>query len=162
VKLTWDRDRGKLSYLDKVIDVTCYVRNELNGERSLDSKPVYTTDAAGATNGAGKSVPYMPRPFPKGTWTVTGVYPKSDPYMAPEFIATDARQTVTPWTVIDGHYGAPVEGAQAMDYAYGLHNSTSRTTLGCGRILNLQARADLVAAVKAAWARGEEVSLEVT
>ena len=48
------------------------------------------------------------------------------------------------------------------DYGYGLHNSTSLTTLGCGHILQGPDRAAFAAAIRAAWANGEDVFITVS
>lgn len=131
----WDRDGGLLWYElpdgSKVeIHVVSPVRNETNGLRSLDSKPVYTEGANGS-----KGRPYMPRPFPKGDWNIVAVLPKTDPYEAPAFISTDAHQAMPVWRLkADGTYDAATEEL-VQDYGYGIHDSTSNTTLGCGRIL---------------------------
>ena len=155
MKITWTRDASILRYGDKTIRVVCIVRNELNGERLLSEKPVYSENEDGGTG-----EPYMPRPFPLGIWEIEAILPKTNPYEAPEFISTNAHQTVDEWSLKDGHYGAKV--GQVEDFGYGLHNSTSSTTLGCGHILESQDRADLVAAIQAAWKDGDTVTLEVT
>jgi len=155
MKLSWKRDDGKLSYNDVTIDVVCDVRNELNGRRALSEKVVYSE----LPNGD-KGVPYMPRPFPLGVWNVVAVIPKENPYEAPEFISTDACQILDVWSVVDGHYGDKT-GDNVEDYGYGLHNSTSATTLGCGRIVSSKDREDLSKAIKTALLAKEEVILEV-
>jgi hypothetical protein len=144
-----------LSYLDKIIQTTCVVRNELNGLRLTSEKPCRTEGPNGKDG-----VPYMPRPFPKGLWIITGILDKNDPYEAPEFIATNAHQPVEEWEEIDEHYGKKT-GRVVEDYGYGFHNSTSQTTLGCGRILEAKDRLDFVKAIQAAWQAGEEVFVEV-
>jgi hypothetical protein len=50
---------------------------------------------------------------------------------------------------------------EVEDYGYGLHNSTSQTTLGCGRIIESKDRAELCSGIQAAWKNGETVTLEV-
>jgi len=155
MKLSWARDAGILQYGDNSIKVICAVRNELNGERLLSEPPVYSELEDGGTG-----EPYMPRPFPKGIWNVLAIIPKENPYEAPEFISTDAHQTVKEWSLDSGHYGAETEDA-IEDYGYGFHNSTSSTTLGCGHILSSDDRAALTAAIKEALANGESVILEV-
>ena len=112
-----------------------------------------------------KGVPYMPRMFPKGKWNVLAVLPKSDPYMAPEFISTDAHQLVDEWNVRakrDGElrYDVP-SGRKVEDWGYGLHNSTSSTTLGCGRIMESGDREWLTSLIKRELGKGEMVTLEV-
>lgn len=167
MKITWDRDAGKEIFTDvngveRTIDVTCFVRNELNGRRLLSEKPCYTEDEDGKTGGEGNSKPYMPRPFPKGEWSVVAIndVPPENDYEAPEFISTDAHQEVEVWSVIDGHYGEKT-GETVEDFGYGQHNSTSNTTLGCGRILQSEDRALLSATIRAAWGAGDIVKLIV-
>jgi hypothetical protein len=154
MKITWARDASILQYGAKTIRVVCAVRNELNGERLLSEKPVFSELEDGSDG-----VPYMPRLFPLGTWTIKAIIPKDNPYEAPEFISTDAHQTVDEWSLKDGHYGEKIGTIE--DYGYGLHNSTSSTTLGCGHIIEVQDREDLVAAIKAARKDGDTVTLEV-
>jgi hypothetical protein len=154
MQITWARDASILRFGDKTIRVVCAVRNELNGERALGSTPVYSELEDGGTG-----EPYMPRPFPLGTWNIEAIIPKDNPYEAPEFISTDAHQTVDEWSLKDDHYGEKIGTIE--DYGYGLHNSTSSTTLGCGHIIEVQDREDLVAAIQAAWKDGDTVTLEV-
>jgi hypothetical protein len=162
MKLTWARDASILQYGDKSIRVVCDVRNELNGERLPSEHPVYSEKADGS-----QGLPFMPRPFPLGEWKVLAVLPKTSPYEAPEFISTDAHQPVPVYDIVEDqtdshgvHYGNPT-GEYIEDFGYGLHNSTSSTTLGCGRIVENQDRADLTAAIRAAMDAGEAVILEV-
>ena len=153
--IIWHRDSGRAVYQDKTISVTCDVRNELNKRRSLDEKPVYSENKDG-TQGA----PYMPRMFPIGIWKVVAIIPKTQEYEAPEFISTDAHQLVNIWSVVDKHYGKDT-GFQVMDHGYGWHNSTSMTTLGCGKMQFFKERADLTAAIRECWSRKEEVFIDV-
>jgi hypothetical protein len=155
VTILYSRDGNILSYGGKEIDVVCDVRNELNGRRILTEKPAYTEDEDGKENGEGGSRPYMPRRFPVGTWLVTGIHPKdpdTQPYLAPFFIATNARRQVNVWTVEDGHYGHETDEL-VWDYGYGLHCSTSRTSWGCGIIIHKYDLADLVAYIRSAMKR---------
>jgi hypothetical protein len=106
-------------------------------------------------------VPYMPVGFPRGTWKVTGIRPKSDPYTAPYFIATDARNMVPEWGLdVDGSYGSPT-GRLVRDEGYGIHHSTSSTTLGCLKIDNKSDLLTLVQLINARMAMGETVTLIV-
>lgn len=155
MQITWRRDEGLLSYGNRIIPVVCNIRNELNGRRKLDEKVVYSENEDGS-----EGMPYMPRVFPLGTWEVLAIIPKTDPYEAPEFLSTDARQQVHPWTSADGHYGVEM-GDLIWDWGYGLHNSTSSTTLGCGRIMDYADREELFETVKLALATGDSVLLEV-
>ena len=106
-------------------------------------------------------VPYMPIGFPRGSWKVTGVRPKTDPYTAPYFIATDAHAMVPEWGLdVDGSYGAPT-GRLVPDSGYGIHYSTSTTTLGCLKVINKSDLLTLVQLINARMAKGETVALIV-
>lgn len=89
--------------------------------------------------------PYMPRTFPLGIWKILGVRSKDNPYLAPYFIVTDAWQTVEEWSLDDeGTYLAPT-GRMVGDSGYGIHFSTSSTTLGCLKVIN---KSDIVLLAK--------------
>lgn len=154
MKIVFDHGTGNLRALDRDIPASCIVRNELNGRRMPD-QVVHIENKDGSAG-----PPYQPRVFPCGSWHVLGASPREDPYLAPYFISTDAWQLVDEWRVDDnGRYRDPV--GQMPDYGYGLHTSTSPTTLGC---IKIQRRADLLELVRecrAAWMRGESVELEV-
>jgi hypothetical protein len=155
MNLIWHRDLGNLEWEPRLIQCSCVVRNELDGTRRYDEPPVFTENADGS-----KGVPYMPRKFPLGIWSIVAVLPKDDPYEAPYFISTDATQKVDEWTVEHGHYGVKV-GRIVSDYGYGLHHSTSRTTLGCGRIIKTDELLMLIEALEKALAKGEIPKLTV-
>ena len=106
--------------------------------------------------------PYDPKVFPDGNWVVTAVVAKDakDTYLHPYFIATTARQEVDLWNTIDEKYTTP-SGKKQMDAGYGIHFSSSNTTLGCIRIANKQDLLDLVAAVQKAFSKGEIVEFIV-
>lgn len=155
MRLVWERDKGILHHDNYVMVVSCIVRNELNGRRGRKD-PVVRTENADGSDG----VPYFPRPFPPGLWRVTGVLPKDDPYLAPYFISTDAHQLVERWTEVAGHYGEST-GEIVEDYGYGLHCSTSISTLGCGRITMRSDLLILRSAIMEALVDKESVELEV-
>jgi hypothetical protein len=129
------KNRAALYAFGRVLPCSCKVRNELTpGGRS---DVVHSENADGTTG-----VPYMPRPFPSGLWTVgrpAVIFPEKDVhlYMWPFFIPTDAHQLVDVWEVSQEevlHYIKPT-GQQVMDWGYGMHFSSSLTTLGCEKIL---------------------------
>jgi hypothetical protein len=155
MKCVWYRDQGTLNFDGHTIEVTSKVRNELNGKRALGEKPVYTEPPDDGT-----PVPYMPRPFPIGTWKIVAIIPKVDPYMAPVFISTDAWQMVEQWTEVDGRYGHNTH-TPVKDAGYGFHNSVSPTTLGCGKIARIEDREAFVAWIRAAWDNHDDVYVEV-
>jgi len=161
MNIRWLINEGKMFFGDSVVDCVCHVRNEENGERVLASKPVISENSDGS-----EGVPYMPRRFPMGKWNVTVILPKTDPYEAPEFIATDAHQTVERWRTRIGRDGNEIydqpSGDMVEDYGYGLHNSTSSTTLGCGRIIKTADRALLARTIRQSWESKEPVTLEIT
>lgn len=158
MKMIWYRDSGDLTVLDHAFHAVSDVRNELNKRRLLHlaRDVVFTMPSPGK--------PYMPRPFPKGMWNVTRPEPRSDEYKAPWYIPTDAWQWVDIWELDDkGGYNAPT-GAKMKDYGYGLHASTSPTTLGCGRIGRVGNYTEinmLVKLINEAIDRKESVKLEV-
>lgn len=149
--LKWAKSRNLLSAGGKVIAVTCNVRNELNGQRTTQNPEdvVYSLPPDGSS-----PVPYMPRTFPIGKWRITGIKAKSSAYLAPFFISTDAWQMVPEWTLeLDGTYGEPT-GCTVKDAGYGLHFSSSSTTLGCGKII---LKEDLIWLVEMIKGCGNEV-----
>ena len=137
-----------LRAFDRDIRAWCNVRNELNGNRKIGSVAVYTQEADGD-----EGEPYMPREFPTGRWDITGIIPhpdqENDNYLYPYFIATTARQNVQVWNIDKyGKYESP-SGRFVADYGYGLHFSSSPTTLGCIRIANEADLRWLVSQIKA-------------
>jgi hypothetical protein len=83
----------------------------------------------------------MPRPFPKGKWSITGINDTiaKGSYLSPAAVQTDAHQKVQVWSEVhqedDSHvisYGEPTD-EWVEDYVYEIHDSTSMYTLGCGR-----------------------------
>jgi hypothetical protein len=108
---------------------------------------------------------YMPRPFPKGRWRVTGVEWTNARDFAPVKIKTDAHQTVSVWA-LDAKGGYDHETRQTVeDSAYHLHFcGWSKTTLGYGRVgTDSDAEACLLARiVEEALRPGEEVWLQVS
>jgi len=80
--------------------------------------------------------------------------------MAPWFIPTDAVQPLPVWETRGGEYIRPTQ-AQTIDGGYGIHYSTSTTTLGCIRVAAKIDQVDLVKLIQKAQARGEPCTLEV-
>lgn len=111
----------------------CVVRNELNKERKLgDPKEVVYTMQV---NKYVTSKPYMPRRFPKGQWSITGILEKSEEerYLWPLFISTNARQLVEIWKLDKNGGYEKQTGKYQDDWGYGFHFWSGRTTIGCGR-----------------------------
>lgn len=105
----------------------------------------------------------MPAVFPIGTWAIGDPLPQIDPYEAPFFIPTDAHALINEWTIIqyDGtEYGEQTDN-RVMDWGYGLHFSSSRSTLGCLKIENKDDLLYLVSNINDAHKSGEIVQLVV-
>lgn len=129
----------ELAGFGRSIPTTCKVRNELNGERSA-TQVVYTM---GSTHPWGLA--YQPRPFPPGVWEINDVAPmdSSSEYW-PYWLGTDARAEYPEWSVVNGHYHEKLERTFTAR-GFGFHHArylfrgdlvASRTTLGCGNILD--------------------------
>jgi hypothetical protein len=155
MKLLWKRDLGHLVWDDQILVCPCNVRTLANGRRRRLEKVVRSENADGTPG-----VPYDPKPCPLGTWAVLALLPKTDPYEAPYFISSDAWQPVDEWTEEEGHYGEPT-GRVVNDYGYGLHCSTSTTTLGCGRISDRGEAEELFSAIRSALDARGKITLEV-
>jgi len=111
------------------------VRNELNGDRSKKNPQdvIYSIPM----NAWEKGVPYMPRPFPKGDFLITGIEETDHPYLKPYFIRTNAQPMVQVWTLkADGTYGAKTD-KMVIDTGYGIHFGRGIYTIGCIRISTL-------------------------
>jgi hypothetical protein len=138
MRVLYERDKNRLSTEGVVFVVTNNVRNEIdpnNVRRLHDQKEVRRTITSARTIGE----PYMPRKFPKGTWSIVGVewwrrglWDRADYGLVR--IRTNAHQIVQTWILdASGGYDKP-SGKYVDDSGYLFHYSDSRTTLGCGRI----------------------------
>ena len=141
------------------IPADCDVRNEVNGRRRLhDPKQVRYA----MTHDSKNTYPVMPRVMPSGEWKVS--YPRERPdnkYLAPYYIPTDAEQYLEIWELDqDGGY-AKATGKKVLDIGYGLHFSTSKTTVGCIRIFSKSDLLWLVHQVNERLVTGNEVTLSV-
>jgi hypothetical protein len=144
-----NKELSKIMVKGRLIPCSCDVRNELNGRRK-GYDVVYSEP---------DKVPYMPRVFPSGIWTISQPRARIDKYLAPYYIPSDAWQYVDEWLIDAGRYDKP-SGVKVKDHAYGLHFSESRTTLGCIKILYLADLLWLVDEIKTAL-KDNEVKLIV-
>ena len=107
----------------------------------------------------------MPRIFPCGVWQIYKPlpHPESDPYLYPFFIPTNAWQFVSVW-ILDskGAYVKPDGEQSVRDTGYGLHFSSSDTTLGCLRIGNKEDLLYLVGRLNEDISKGEICKIHVT
>jgi len=155
-KLRCFLDESHKDIISKEIDADCVVRNELNGWRKKHKAP----DVVRAmTHDPYNKPPVMPRTFPPGTWTVYKPRRRTDPYLAPFFIPTDAEQYLEIWSLEnDGYHRAT--GSKVLDIGYGLHYSTSKTTVGCIRIKKKKDLLWLVNVVREEMEQGRPVTIE--
>ena len=165
-QIRFDKKTVKMTAFGRDIGVTNNVRNELNGLRT-SSEVVFSTDQNGEN---GK--PYYPRQFPAGKWYITDIVAhdkkKADgtpvePYLYPFFLQTNAHQTVPVYKleIVNDKQRIGAPDGTREDWLYGLHYSTSSTTLGCIKIVNQDDLLWLVGQIKAAWHDNQIVSMEV-
>lgn len=157
-EISWKQNDSSLTAFGRGLTCSCRVRTIANGLREYN-QIVYSINGDGS-----RGVPCQPGLFPVGTWNVYKPIPKTDPYMAPFFIPTDAHAPIEEWTLIDYQdqvqYGMAT-GHFVEDYGFGLHHSTSATTLGC---IKIESEADLRWLVEQIIEaqRTQTVTLEVT
>lgn len=156
-ELVWKRGDMYMYAFGNRIDCSCNVRNLENGHRRND-EVVFSIRKDGSMG-----VPYSPQLFPVGLWKVGRPQVEIDPYMRPFFIPTDAHQLVERWHIAERDKMVYVAGTGEMvdDWAYGLHNSTSPTTLGCIRVTLFYELRRLVDDINKALDDGSDVSMEV-
>jgi hypothetical protein len=127
VKITFSHKDKKLSYSDTIIDATCDVRTLKNGRRGKN-QVVYSIPSGR---------PYDPDIFPCGEFDVFEPVMRSDEYKKPFFIPTNAKRIVKVWHM-DANKNYDAETTETVvDEGYGLHYSSSNTTLGCIKIMQL-------------------------
>ena len=152
--ILFKRAKEQLTYNGKTIWAWNKVRSLANKRRLLVevvfSEPI-----------TGNPMPYDPKLFPLGTWDVYQPVAKdvSNKYLHPFFIPTTAKQTVTTYSTADGMYLKPI-GTQ-MDGGYGIHFSTSDTTLGCIRVAYEKDLIELANWITDQLRAGEKIQLTV-
>lgn len=164
--ISWSISDGNLLFLDKAIMVWSHVRNEINGKRPKKGMRdvVYTEKKDGS-----RGVPYMPRPFPLGSWNILGIVDHQTPndqetgYLYPYFIRTDAWQMVDEWEIDQQGFYLRMTGRQVADYGYGLHwAEKSSTTLGCGRVDTKDHLLFIVEELRELFKHSKTIPLQVT
>lgn len=151
VIISWDRQKGFMEAFGRAIKCSCWVRNLENGQRRK-TEIVYSIPTA---------KPYSPQVFPTGLWEIGEIEPKTDEYLAPYFINTDAFQMVRVWEVADGRYVKPTD-IWVKDKEYGIHFSTSPTTLGCIKIMEEPDLVWLVEKIQESSKNSEKIFIDVT
>lgn len=150
----------EVSYNETVRDIMadCVVRNELNGRRHLhDASQVVRAMCEDPYN----KPPVMPRTFPNGTWEVSKPRSRTNPYLAPYYIPTDAEQYLDVWALDEeGGYDHATPD-RVLDIGYGVHFSTSRTTVGCIRVYEESDLLWLVHTINERLLMGNPVTLTV-
>ena len=121
----------KIGDTERFLEASCVVRNELNGWRKLHRKRDVVTAIC---QNPYEKPPVMPRPFPKGTWDVYKPLARTSPYLAPFFIPTSAEHYLDVWALdSEGGYDHAT-GEKVLDLGYGIHFSSSNTTVGCIKV----------------------------
>ena len=151
IRLRWTQGGNVLRAWDRMIVCSCVVKTLAEGTRP---RWMIVRTLPG-------DKPYDPLPFPKGVWKVGTPRARIDPYKAPFFVPTNAFQSVEIWEVEDRAYTRPT-GEFTRDEGYGLHFSTSRTTLGCVKIEDERDVLWIVDRIEGAFGKGESVEMEVT
>ena len=150
MKVVWKQDEPFLTVTGNVLGCSCNVRNEINGLRK-NSEIVYSMP---------DGLPYQPRRFPKGLWKIEKPVAKSEDWLKPWFIPTNASQKLPVWEVRNGLYIKPTERL-IEDSGYGFHNGTSLNTWGCCRLDTVEGITKMANLVFEAINDGEEVWAEV-
>jgi len=136
----------------------CVVRNEINGWRHRhDPDEVVRAMTQDPYN----KPPVMPRQFPAGVWKVYAPRPRNDKYLAPYFIPTDAEQFLPIWSLDENGGYDRATSDKVLDIGYGIHFSTSSTTVGCIRIYEIDDLLWLVKKITEQLAGHERVQLSV-
>lgn len=146
-----DLHKNILKAFGSKIDISCIVRNEINGWRRSDEVVYSIPDKK----------PIQPREFPKGMWTIGKPDTRTDPYLAPYFIPTSAWQYLPIWKLDVNKCYANATPNNCKDKGYGLHYSTSTSTQGCIKINKLQDLLWLVTMIKNHQSLGDVVMLHV-
>ena len=165
--LEWSRNDRQIKVIQGPLiwymDVSCVVRNELNGWRPNPRKDqreeiVY---AITETNRETR-IPVMPRDFPLGRWAIESIDVRDNPYQRPFFIRTNAHQSLDIWDLDnDGGYMLKTKN-RIDDWMYGLHCSSSNTTLGCIKIHEMKDLERLVDDIYRELAKDINPLIEVT
>ena len=151
-----DLSKGKLLVGDSVFAISCKVRTLQEGTRASHEVVLSIP----------KGLPYDPRPFPKGSWNITGIEYQKDKRFDPRTygpvkIRTDAFQMVKVWE-LDGDKDYLQETDRLVkDIGYLLHYSNSSTTLGCIRLSSPNDAETIATIVKNLLNNGENVQLDV-
>jgi hypothetical protein len=133
------------------------VRNEENGRRLLHNN---SQVIRAMTEDPYHKPPVMPRSFPNGLWTIYEPQPRTSRYLRPWFIPTDAFRELPVWK-LDIHGGYDKETEETVtDIGYGIHYSSSRTTVGCIRVADLKDLNRLVECIFSYKKRNESVFIE--
>ena len=142
----------------KYIEASCIVRNELNGWRKKHDP---TQVVRAMCEDPYEKPPVMPRPFPRGTWDVYMPLRRTNPYLAPFFIPTSAEQYVEVWALDpEGGYDRPT-GEKVLDLGYGIHFSTSNTTVGCIKVHKEEDLIWLADTISITFDHNRHITLEV-
>jgi hypothetical protein len=135
MKAAFSYSAGLLIFLDddgsllRSVPAFSKVRNELNGQRSFsDPNDVEYSENSDGSQGT----PTMPRPFPSGSWTISGIEATTEKWLQPYKLITNANQDLDVWALKpNGTYDKPT-GEKIGDFGYRIHFANgSQHTDGC-------------------------------
>lgn len=136
MKATFTYGTGTLVFTDdegallRSISAFSRVRNELNGGRPLPFKPDDVEHSE--TEDGSQGLPVMPRDFPRGSWTITGIEATNEMWLKPWKLITDAHQELDVYKLDAGGCYAGKSGQKVEDYGYRIHFCNGSThTDGC-------------------------------
>ena len=144
------------------MDVSCVVRNELNGWRPNSSKDPKKEVVYGITEkNILTDIPVMPRQFPIGKWQITDILARKDPTFAPYAIVTNAHQELDIWSLNkNGGYKSKTMRS-FTDWQYYIHCSVWNTTQGCIKAMNEDHLVRLVSQIRVEFAKNIFPMIEV-
>lgn len=151
ITMTADLEKSVLQAFGNTLEISCIVRNEINGWRKKDQIVYSIPDHK----------PIQPRQFPKGRWAVGKPDTREDPYLAPYFIPTSAWQYLPIWELDGNKQYVKATNRNCKDIGYGLHYSVSSSTQGCIKINTYTDLLWLVTTLKTHQFMGDVIMLEV-
>ena len=164
--LEWSRNDRQIKVIQGPLiwymDVSCVVRNELNGWRPNPSKDPKKEVVYGITEkNILTDIPVMPRQFPIGKWQITGVEPRYQEDRKPFVIITNAHQELDVWEL--GKNGGYKKNTNRSfnDWQYYIHCSIWNTTQGCVKAMDIDQLMRLITQIRVEFSRNVFPIIEV-
>ena len=168
MKVTFGKSKKSLLVTDGERILGCFVADSIVlslAEHSRSRSNIARTYPDG--------LPYDPRPFPSGSWLITGHHVSRNKYVTGVFIETNASREVHVWSTKKAADGTEIYDRETVavvhDGALGLHASSASTTQGCIKFYSRPEEnnddaaesARFLALVAPILDRGEKIPLEV-